>query len=358
MKTKRLFIFSIFVPMSVYADCGLLLQHGITNITRYQSAEHAIVYKWHKYCGVDYRSSSDSQVARASVAIFGYGDGGGGTNSSHQRQRLIAWCDKNSDFAEKNSVLFQETETLSVPALSSWEQCIAMSQKQIDIKFLPAGENGDFVHFEIDSKHDGTLKYLGVQAKNYRCTESMVRPDSGTSVDISRQPDINNANIQIDCEREKPKVTEKNGVGRIKYEIGYIAINTSGPSFSISFPEVVSEYYVTPPNSVVAFNSNRCPEGWSEFTPLYGRFIRGVDKSGSKIDPDGQRPPAHIQGDMLAAHSHEYDKYITHRRSGRADIDRFNAPWVERGMRANSTTKYGGPETRPKNVALLYCEKK
>lgn len=357
MKIKY-FLMALFLPSIAFANCDLLLQHGITNITKYKSADHAIAYKWHKYCGIDFNSSSDSQVSKASVSIFGYGSGDAGQNSNHQRKKLTAWCDQNSAFAQRNSKLVQEAELLSVPALSSWEQCIAMSRKQINIKFLPAGENSDFVHFEIDSTHDGTLKYLGVQAKNYKCKESMVRPESGSAVDISKQPDINNANIQIDCERTSPKITEKEGFGKIEYDLGYIAVNTSGPSFSISFPEVVSSYYVTPPRSVVAFNSTTCPEGWREFAPLYGRFVRGIDRSGNKIDPDGPRAPSHIQSDMFASHTHNFEEHRTHRRSGKANIDRFDAPWNEQGMKQVPTTATGGVETRPKNVALLYCERK
>ena len=54
-----------------------------------------------------------------------------------------------------------------------------------------------------------------------------------------------------------------------------------------------------PAGAVIAFNLPACPAGWSEYTPAYGRFIRGIDKSGSKIDPDGQRKPESYQEDAI-----------------------------------------------------------
>jgi hypothetical protein len=55
----------------------------------------------------------------------------------------------------------------------------------------------------------------------------------------------------------------------------------------------------------MAFNLATCPNGWSEYTPAYGRFIRGIDKSGTAIDPDGQRALGNIQTDAFQGHWHQ-----------------------------------------------------
>lgn len=62
--------------------------------------------------------------------------------------------------------------------------------------------------------------------------------------------------------------------------------------------------YTVPPGAVMAFSLTSCPANWSEYTPAYGRFIRGIDKSGTAIDPDGQRAPGAIQNDSLQNHTH------------------------------------------------------
>ena len=56
---------------------------------------------------------------------------------------------------------------------------------------------------------------------------------------------------------------------------------------------------VMPAGAVIAFNLPACPAGWSEYKPAYGRFIRGIDKSGNKIDPDGQRKEESYQEDAI-----------------------------------------------------------
>lgn len=62
--------------------------------------------------------------------------------------------------------------------------------------------------------------------------------------------------------------------------------------------------YTVPPGAVMAFNLTTCPTNWSEYAPAYGRFIRGIDKSGTAVDPDGQRAPGAIQNDSLQNHTH------------------------------------------------------
>ncbi|WP_298983106.1 hypothetical protein [uncultured Roseibium sp.] len=297
---------SVAATAQVTNSCDLLLQHGINDITKYKSARHAIAYKWHKYCGVDFASMSDSRVSRASVSVFGYGSGSGGYNSSEQRTKLQKWCDENRAFAEQRSDLYEESQTLSTAALSSWEQCIAMARKDILIRFLPTGDHSRFVHFEIDSTHDGSLKYFGVTSKNFTCIEQMVRPDTGETEDTDSQPNIANSNIQIDCERNVPNVSEQDGIGKVEFDEAYLSVNTSGPAFSIAFPRVVETYYVTPPSAVLPFNSDRCPEGWREFEPAAGRFIVGTGTSfalgeqGGRLDIPSDGNHRHSRGEQIA----------------------------------------------------------
>lgn len=122
-----------------------------------------------------------------------------------------------------------------------------------------------------------------------------------------------------------------------------------------------------PTGAVMAFNLTACPTGWSEYTQAYGRVIRGIDKSGTAIDPDGQRAPGAIQNDSLQNHTH----YMVGESGGQDNIvaeqdsntDSTFAPaagtsrgdayiYVGYGKVGNFTS-----ETRGRNVALLYCVK-
>ncbi|QQG38125.1 MAG: hypothetical protein HYS26_01050 [Candidatus Kaiserbacteria bacterium] len=106
-----------------------------------------------------------------------------------------------------------------------------------------------------------------------------------------------------------------------------------------------------PSGAVMAFDLTACPSGWSEYTPAYGRFIRGIDKSGTSIDPSGQRAPGSTQGDDFGAHTHSAAIVAGTNWTGESYTYSFS------GTGNGSTGSAGGSETRPKNVALLYCEK-
>jgi len=69
-------------------------------------------------------------------------------------------------------------------------------------------------------------------------------------------------------------------------------------------PQDIIERASLPRGAVVAFNSNTCPSGWREYSRAYGRFIRGIDKADSGIDPDGRREVGSIQNEQFLAHTH------------------------------------------------------
>ena len=106
--------------------------------------------------------------------------------------------------------------------------------------------------------------------------------------------------------------------------------------------------------AVMAFNASTCPTGWTEFTPARGRFLRGID-NGAGNDPDGTRAPGDIQADEFKAHSHVQQ----------TSNNSTTTPGVEPkginnssglGTSGRSTLNTGGAETRPKNVAVIFCQ--
>jgi len=123
-------------------------------------------------------------------------------------------------------------------------------------------------------------------------------------------------------------------------------------AISISIIYGVWEYIVKvplvfqiPKGAVIAFDSDSCP--------AYGRFIRGIDKSGSGTDPDGQRSPNSLQNDELGSHSHSINTAGIWKRSFKGEDSTPRTAHEASGQTGVST----GRETRPKNVALLFCIK-
>lgn len=117
---------------------------------------------------------------------------------------------------------------------------------------------------------------------------------------------------------------------------------------------------------VVSFASSSCPSPWIPYKPAEGRFIRGLDPSG-KVDADGVRVPGSTQEDSLKAHLH------TMGTNGTDTLAMAGGGGTQRLAHFGSTSDpspnhFGGggkkqtdnnepqvSETRPKNVALLYC---
>jgi hypothetical protein len=163
-------------------------------------------------------------------------------------------------------------------------------------------------------------------------------------------------------------------------------LDVAGNDGAVQFPDGTTQTTAAlPAGAVIPFNSDACPAGWSEYTPAYGRFIRGIDKGGNRDngDPDGQRRAGAVQGDAI--------RNITGSISGVNGASNKAWPWGflpgNNGAFSVPKATYGqynvyngdyyppngsgqtasfdasrvvptAPEDRPKNVALLYCEKK
>lgn len=102
---------------------------------------------------------------------------------------------------------------------------------------------------------------------------------------------------------------------------------------------------------IVAFESDTCPAGWSEYTPARGRFLRGID-NGAGNDPAGTRTPGNIQEDEFKSHTHSINSGSNG--VGQSPMNRvaMGANVIVSGPTIGST---GGDETRPKNVAVTFC---
>jgi hypothetical protein len=113
-----------------------------------------------------------------------------------------------------------------------------------------------------------------------------------------------------------------------------------------------------PTGMIMAFASTSCPAGWTEYTAARGRFLRGID-NGAGNDPDGTRAPGNAQTDDFKSHTHTVRYTRTTSAAGSAYGFPYDNGWLNAtanytaGIAADST---GGAETRPRNIATLYCQ--
>lgn len=148
----------------------------------------------------------------------------------------------------------------------------------------------------------------------------------------------------------------------------------------------------TPAGAILAFDLASCPEGWSEYTLARGHFLRGIDPTGAH---DVVRSAGSLQGDDLKSHLHSVNPPSTTTSSDShghfvgfgntspatydygTNLERpgTNSPiptadGVSGRINTSSDThthtvdisafnsaSTGGTETRPKNVAVLFCRK-
>lgn len=108
-------------------------------------------------------------------------------------------------------------------------------------------------------------------------------------------------------------------------------------------------------SAVVAFDLKECPMGWKEYVPAQGRFIRGIDK-GNGVDPEKNRNPGSFQEDTFASHTHTRPQDVYNAGGQKPDEGAACGNCQGYAYTGPPTTgATGGDETRPRNVALLYC---
>jgi hypothetical protein len=124
---------------------------------------------------------------------------------------------------------------------------------------------------------------------------------------------------------------------------------------------------IMPTGAVIGFDLASCPSGWTAYAPARGRFLRGVDAS-TGADPDGNRAVGSYQADAVQDHQH----HVYSESGGLNNVVAFQdsngdntyASGGNPGSRGDAYVYVGGmrtgnaaAETRPRNVAVLYCRK-
>lgn len=123
---------------------------------------------------------------------------------------------------------------------------------------------------------------------------------------------------------------------------------------------------LVPAGAVVAFATDTCPIGWTAYEPARGRFIRGIDPRGEN---DSVRAHGSVQTDAFQGHWHAMDDggapglYDSTQGAGelkRAATTNYSNRRVFRildPIKGSNGDVRVADETRPKNVALLYCKR-
>lgn len=155
------------------------------------------------------------------------------------------------------------------------------------------------------------------------------------------------------------------------------AMNVFSPGEVISSAEINQNFAIAAPEgAIMAFYLADCPEGWTvadgeNGTPdLRGRFIRGMDNMGigaANVDPQSAlRTLGHEQMDAFQGHRHSPlgQSFWGHNGGGAAGPALGSIAWAPYSTTGDPTADASGiaprtsTETRPRNVALIYCMRK
>ena len=100
--------------------------------------------------------------------------------------------------------------------------------------------------------------------------------------------------------------------------------------------------------------NNAPPPGTFNIPDLRGYFVRGFDSTNT-IDPG--RVFGSTQIDQFASHSHPFQSTNRQTIGDTDNVAGGNLPVTDYATNTYSTSAVGGPETRPKNIAMLICIK-
>ena len=117
-----------------------------------------------------------------------------------------------------------------------------------------------------------------------------------------------------------------------------------------------------PKGAVMAFALAACPKGWEIYEAAEGRFLRGIDTKESGVDPAGVRAPGSQQSDSIRDHNHSMPdpvQSVAHAPGNKGIQGYHNGTYghnvTDSGPVNQATARVNPDETRPKNVAVLFC---
>jgi hypothetical protein len=359
----------IFLVLSAYqvanADCTDVIKLSKTT-TEVVQDKKSFEDNASAFCK-EYKSSSSSAKSANYGLSYKFLAASVGSSNASETDIASKFCSSDSSENRRSDAYRQYVESISDKAYAAYESCERMKNDEItfNLNSLLKKELTILVSSsrkaEIEFDTNGGVK---CNWRNGNARENVLSlQGSSALLKCSREKTIEESSITI---------LETSGSKGNSLTIPWAALDNNGLPIdhlkllnekfgnAIANLEKASKQFN---GAVIAFNAEKCPDGWREYEPAYGRFIRGLDKSGTSIDPD-KRTLGSPQGDALQSHKHvaEGNWFIT---DDRGTINRGG----EIGSRAKE--KVGIPisdgvngeprlanETRPKNVALLYCEKK
>ena len=370
----------LLVPDVVDAQtnsCNALLQHGIFDVSEILNAETEQRRVYNYVCDKERRKALNISATEAQAAykVFSAGARRGKTTLEEYEAEV---CSESESDLFKMTEYTRKARMINRNALAAWTSCIQAGANGILID-PDVSPSGKIVNFSLKNARGGQHSLTSIASDIFECNLGNERVDrgglNGAPIPL-RYENARGINVAINCNRMSGEPLRTDGVLETRYPSGGLTLNLTTETFTIWFAELIEgraqrrltalEQIIStlvPRDAVVAFELRECPAGWEEYERAYGRFIRGIDRSpiNERIDPDGERIAGTLQDDNVGEHVHIYQGGGAGR-APTADNDCCDiretwsgGDWRQQNRRETIQNPTG--ETRPNNVALLYCIK-
>ncbi|MET0399951.1 MAG: hypothetical protein ABW277_24390 [Longimicrobiaceae bacterium] len=293
-----------------------------------------------------------------------------GSSKSSQAAVATRVCSTNDLKTARADAYSSYLSSVDERAYKAYEQCIALGQEGVRFQ-NPSMLAGEFFISTSFTSSSSTTRadLLATPSDGIQCTWEGV---GGT-----RRILINGQTADLRCRKSQPT---KGGVVRITNQtsgrpnqtlaLNWGAHDADGLPLDL-LAQVRSRYeqlLTALRTSVVAFADEKCPPEWEPYEPAFGRFVRGLDPT-RQVDPDTTRAVGSLQGFAVGKHAHAYAQPERRDRNP-VGANNYCSPmsnwhlchyWTGNaaGEANTPTQENGGPsESRPVNVALLYCRQR
>lgn len=357
-------------PLLGFADCTDVIKLSKTTSEVVQNRD-SFESSAAAFCK-EYKSTSSTSKSASYGLSYKFLAASMGNSAASETDVASKFCSSDSSQASRSDAYRQYVESISDKAYSAYQACESMKNADITFTLNSLLSKSIIISVGNSSKKSAPALMAFDTSSGAKCEWKSANPSTDTiSLPTGSTARLNCSRTDT-SEESAITITEISGANGNSLTIPWAALDKNGLPVdqlsllnkkfeaAISKLDALSSQLV---GGVVAFNSKRCPIGWDEFVPAYGRFVRGLDRSGANIDVDGERQIGSPQSDDIKAHSHQYNDIYWSEAWGsvgnklvgnRGDQDQDN-----KGYEMSRTTgESGGRETRPKNVALLYCVRK
>ena len=356
-------LFAFSPALASIAACNQLIELSRVSSQTSTSADDFEQYQ-RSFCH-DYAQSKTTGSSMSAGASYGPMSGSYGQAKQSVEQTADHYCAADGSTKQTAQAYANYVQSIAPGAYSSYEACLRLANEGINFEI---SQNAILPLSATFIVHDDVRAAQGVDKLVFQTSPDVScdwgEGSRGSSTDIRPM-----SMATLTCHRESSAhasyivllaATRPDAAMSIPWSAYDGELSVSVKRQFLQSSADLQDFIKSIKGAVVAFDARTCPAGWTTYLPGQGRFVRGITTVGDiALDPEGARLPGSLQGDLFRSHYHSRPLDVYDAGGGES------GHWVQGAADGASlgfgrdgpavTGSTGGEETRPKNVALLYC---